>query len=84
MGSVKQMQEGTVEVQDDYELMAWDFVSTPSTYGAYVRPVNASSLKESVNYNKPLAASKYGKVNGLITEILCNRAGFCYCELPNY
>jgi hypothetical protein len=82
MGSVKQMSEGTVEVQDDFELMAWDFVSTPSTFGAYVRPVK-NNLKEGRMFNQsaPVVKSqKYSNVNNLITEILCNRAGFCYCE----
>ena len=36
-------QEGdTVEVQPDFELIAFDFVSNPSTHGAFMRPVNES------------------------------------------
>jgi hypothetical protein len=78
MGSVKQLGE-TVEVQDDFELLCWDFVSTPSTQGAFMEVVN-----ESINYNQPTPVSneKLNKINELITEILCNRAGFCPCELP--
>jgi hypothetical protein len=78
MGSVKQLGE-TVEVQDDFELLCWDFVSTPSTQGAFMEVVS-----ESINYNQPAPASneKLNKINDLITEILCNRAGFCPCELP--
>jgi hypothetical protein len=75
MGSVKQIGE-TVEVQDDLELVCWDFVSTPSTQGAFMEIVN-----ESLNPNAP-KTDKYQKINELITEILCNRAGFCSCELP--
>jgi len=75
MGSVKQIGE-TVEVQDDLELVCWDFVSTPSTQGAFMEIVN-----ESLNPNA-IKADKYQKINELITEILCNRAGFCSCELP--
>lgn len=75
MGSVKQIGE-TVEVQDDLELVCWDFVSTPSTQGAFMEIVN-----ESLNSNA-IKADKYQKINELITEILCNRAGFCSCELP--
>jgi len=41
-------EEGTVEVQDDFELIAFDFVSNPSTHGAFMRPVN-----ESVQQNNP-------------------------------
>jgi hypothetical protein len=78
MGSVKQLGE-TVEVQDDFELLCWDFVSTPSTQGAFMEVVN-----ESINYNQPALVNneKLNKINDLITEILCNRAGFCPCELP--
>ena len=39
MGSVKENHaDGTVEVQDDFELLCFDFVSTPSTHGAYMTP----------------------------------------------
>ena len=43
LGSVEPMREGegdTVEVQPDFELIAFDFVSNPSTHGAFMRPVN--------------------------------------------
>jgi len=67
MGSVKQLGE-TVEVQDDFELLCWDLVSVPSTPGAYM------SLSE----GKQTQVSKdYSKVNGLITEIICNQTGIC-------
>ncbi len=67
MGSVKQLGE-TVEVQDDFELLCWDLVSVPSTPGAYM------SLSE----GKTTQVSKdYSKVNGLITEIICNQTGVC-------
>jgi len=65
MGSVKEvMREGedTVEVQSDFELIAFDFVSNPSTHGAFLTPVN-----ESVN---KLVADKYAKVNALISNII--------------
>lgn len=75
MGSVKQLGE-TVEVQDDFELLCWDFVSTPSTQGAFMEVVN-----ESKQYKQP-NNKKLDKINELVTEILCNRAGFCSCELP--
>ena len=68
MGSLKQLGE-TQEVQDDFELLCWDFVSTPSTPGAYVAPVN-----EGLEFSPKL--SKYIKVNEIITEILCNN-GHC-------
>lgn len=65
MGSVKEvMREGenTVEVQPDFELIAFDFVSNPSTHGAFLSPVN-----ESVN---KVIADKYANVNALISNII--------------
>ena len=43
LGSVEPMkEEDTVEVQPDFELIAFDFVSNPSTHGDFMRPVNES------------------------------------------
>lgn len=43
LGSVKRLGEGTVEVQDDFELIAFDFVSNPSTHGAFLTSMNESA-----------------------------------------
>ena len=73
MGSVQPLGEGTVEVQDDFELLAWDFVSTPSTQGAFMRPVGLSE-----NYNPQTSTpSKYSKVNSIISDIICTQSGVC-------
>ena len=73
MGSVQPLGEGTVEVQDDFELLAWDFVSTPSTQGAFMRPVGLSE-----NYNPQTSTpSKYSKVNSIISDIICTQNGVC-------
>ena len=64
MGSVKEvMREGdeTLEVQPDFELIAFDFVSNPSTQGAFLSPVNES---------KKLDFNKFGKIERLITDII--------------
>jgi hypothetical protein len=45
LGSVKEMTEDdgdTLEVQPDFELIAFDFVSNPSTHGAFMYPMNES------------------------------------------
>ena len=43
MGSVESVNEGEAqEVQPDFELIAFDYVSNPSTHGAFMRPVNES------------------------------------------
>jgi len=68
LGSVKELRnEGVVEVQEDFELICWDFVSNPSTQGAFMRP---SHMNESTNknINKP---NKYADVHEIITSILC-------------
>jgi hypothetical protein len=65
LGSVKQLGESSVEVQDDFELIAFDFVSNPSTHGAFLKPMH-----ESVDRTNSIQPTKYTKVNKLITEIL--------------
>ena len=73
MGSVRPLGEGTVEVQDDFELLCWDFVSTPSTQGAFMKPVGLNE-----NFNISLfKGNKYTKVNNLISEIICSQTGIC-------
>ena len=71
-GSVQQTNEGTLAVQDDFELVCWDFVSNPSTHGAFLSQV---SLNEGVAPQQ----EKYGKVNELIRDIIC--ATTCTCSL---
>jgi len=66
MGSLKQGEGGVQEVQDDFELLCWDFVSTPSTPGAYVHPI-----KEGLD-STVFQPNEYYKINEIITEILCN------------
>jgi len=70
MGSVKESTNGrTVTVEDDFALICWDFVSNPSTHGAFMKPVN-----ESVN-SKP--QKSYKKINTLIRDIICEIDGVC-------
>jgi hypothetical protein len=63
MGSLKPGPNGVQEVQDDFELLCWDFVSTPSTPGAYVHPIREGL--EPTQF-------EYSRANEIITEILCN------------
>ena len=66
MGSVKEvMREGdnTLEVQPDFELIAFDFVSNPSTHGAFLSPVNEGK-------NSKTVTDKYSNVNKIITDII--------------
>lgn len=65
MGSVKQIGE-TLEVQDDFELLCWDFVSTPSNPGSWMFPQGKHSLNESQQVNPTNT-----RVNEIIRDILC-------------
>ena len=61
-GSVKPTNEGHLEVQDDFELVCWDFVSNPSTHGAFMNPI---SLNESAAKQDP-----YAKLHNILGDIL--------------
>jgi len=65
LGSVKESAEGANQVQDDFELIAFDTVSNPSTQGAFMK-----SLHESVNKKSSKKSDKYDKIQEIITEIL--------------
>jgi hypothetical protein len=59
MGSVKNLGESAVEVQEDFSLICFDIVSNPSTIGAFI---NESVQKEAV--------SKYSSIDKLIHDFL--------------
>jgi len=61
-GSVQQTNEGHLEVQDDFELVCWDFVSNPSTHGAFMNPISLQEGKVKV--------SKYHNLDSIINDIL--------------
>ena len=61
-GSVQQTNEGHMEVQPDFELVCWDFVSNPSTHGAFMNPVALQEGKVKV--------TKYTNLGNIINDIL--------------
>ena len=68
MGSVETVNEGDAqEVQDDFELIAFDFVSNPSTHGAFMHPVNESVDKVKVVGR---TCGDYCKVESIINDIM--------------
>ena len=77
MGSVSEnINEGTVEVQDDYDLLCFDFVSTPSTHGAFLSP----TVNININEGKiQVPKYKYTNVNNIIRDIICDNTGTCAC-----
>tara|TARA_R110001592_G_scaffold151410_1_gene377877 strand:- start:125 stop:736 length:612 start_codon:yes stop_codon:yes gene_type:complete len=67
LGSVKSIGENTVAVEDDFELICWDFVSNPSTHGAFMAPVNEGVNNQT---NEWEVCDKYCKTNSIIRDIL--------------
>ena len=70
MGSLED-RGGVLEVQDDFELLCWDFVSTPSNPGSYM---------EIVTEGKKSQTNKYQDINSIINEILCSNSCTCYLD----
>ena len=66
MGSLEQRGD-IMEVQDDFELLCWDFVSTPSNPGSFMGVLQEG--KNEITYD-------YTKVNSIVHEILCSK-GSC-------
>ena len=70
MGSVETVSEGgeqSQEVKPDFELIAFDFVSNPSTHGAFMYP-----MQESVDKTQPVGRTcgEYCKVESVINDIM--------------
>ena len=79
MGSVEAIDEDdagkqTVAVQPDFELIAFDFVSNPSTQGAFLRPTNEGVINESVEYRiderNPNECGEWCKVEEIANDII--------------
>lgn len=68
MGSVKKVNESTVKVADDFELIAFDFVSNPSTIGAFM--FTNQPLHESKGTIVNPITNKWVKVEEIIHDIL--------------
>jgi hypothetical protein len=71
MGSLED-RGGVLEVQDDFELLCWDFVSTPSNPGSYMTPIHEGKTLQEV--------TKYESVNSIVREILCANTCTCYLD----
>ena len=66
LGSVETISEaGGEEVQDDFELIAFDFVSNPSTHGAFMSPMN-----EGVQKGKNRVCGKWCRTEAIINDIM--------------
>ena len=69
LGSVEMVQEANGDtvskVGDDFELIAFDFVSNPSTHGAFLHPMN-----ESVDNQQGRTCGEYCKAEDIINHII--------------
>jgi hypothetical protein len=62
MGSVSES-NGATMVEDDFQLICFDFVSEPSTPGAFM-------MKEAKDLSAPNIFTKADKINRLLNEVL--------------
>lgn len=80
LGSVEEINENTVQVQDDFELIGWDFVSNPSTQGAFMYPVNEGLIREGVDMRTISKIDpKIERIHNNITNIICEIGNVCEC-----
>ena len=70
MGSVEENSDGVLMVQEDFDLLCFDMVSTPSTPGAYLSPMNEGVSTPLPNYTKD---------HNIIRDIICDNTGVCKC-----
>ncbi len=68
MGTLKKISENSAIVGDDFELISFDFVSNPSTQGAFMFPVGQVSLSEGI-VKHPLT-NKWERTDNIIRSIL--------------
>jgi hypothetical protein len=66
LGTVKELTDGTVMVQEDLELIGWDFVSNPSTHGAFMAPMNESKQWQKIADE----CGKWCRAQDLMREII--------------
>jgi len=66
MGSTKPLKGDRLLVGEDFELIGWDFVSNPSTHGAFMKPMN-ESVANKIGTD---ICGKYCKSQDLMREII--------------
>jgi len=62
-GSVNEGQDGIVDVDDDFELLCFDFVSDPSTHGAFQKPLKEGLIRSNEEIQKM-------KINEIVANII--------------
>jgi Prohead core protein serine protease len=72
LGSLKKISENSAIVGDDFELVAFDFVSNPSTQGAFMAPNSQVSLAEGIVKN-PIS-NRWERADDIVRNILSELA----------
>ena len=73
LGSVETIGEsGAQEVQPDFELIAFDFVSNPSTHGAFLSPMN-ESVDKTQQYEQRPDCGIWCRTEQLIHDIITEK-----------
>ena len=72
LGSVESINDGSKQVQPDFELIAFDFVSNPSTHGAFLSPVN-ESVDKNQQYEQRPDCGIWCKTEQLIHDIITEK-----------
>ncbi len=67
LGSVRDVGNGNVEVQEDFEILCWDMVSNPSTQGSFMHTITENVIRNNENKN-----NKIDKINNIILNIFEN------------
>ena len=75
LGSVEEIHEGdgmepVVKGQPDFELIAFDFVSNPSTHGAFLSPTNECKLNEGKVGTRDGVCCHDCKIENIINDII--------------
>jgi hypothetical protein len=85
LGSVQEIQDGAVEVQEDFEILCWDMVSNPSTQGSFMSPITEGVQKDGIRGNNHINNTEFQRLNEIILDIFTNLDYDCgvKCELPS-
>ena len=68
LGTLKKISENSAVVGDDFELIAFDFVSNPSTQGAFMSPTGQIPLSEGVIRNP--VTHRWERTDDIVRNIL--------------
>lgn len=84
LGSVREMGNGAVEVQEDFEILCWDMVSNPSTQGSFMHPITEGVVRTSIKGNQYISNKNFQRLNEIILDIFENLDYDCgeKCQLP--